>query len=258
MGGEVQNARGSLRAVPGGLGGPDAGEQRDRVGGAGLPPEGGDRRDLGPAAGERREALAARRRGPALRRRAAVVDRPHRDEAAAVKHVVVLTDGEFQMSQVLALSREAHRMRTGSRITLSIISIVDDGTDPDFKVQARNIAREGGGVFVATGAASTVPVLVSGEVTRALSRVGRKPNVPGDGDREPPPEAPKDKPRDEPPPDDPPPPPPPEEPERPVRLPVYPVTDSPLLLPDPRRWSHWGGDSAPPPTTNHRTAQSVP
>ncbi|MEC8253391.1 MAG: VWA domain-containing protein, partial [Planctomycetota bacterium] len=164
-----------------------------------------------------------------------------RDTEAAVKHVVVITDGEFQMGQSLALSREAFRMRTASKITVSIISIVDSQTDPDFKSKARDVARDGGGVFVATGEASAVPVLVSGEVTRALSRVGREPNRPGDGeepapDGPPPPEEPPPPPDDPPPPQDEPPPAPPETP----ALAVFSVAESPLLLPEPDEWPKLG------------------
>lgn len=162
-----------------------------------------------------------------------------RDAEAAVKHVVVLTDGEFQMGQMLALSREAHLMRTRSKITVSIISIVDPQTDPDFKVKARDIARDGGGAFVATGKARSVPVLVSSEVTRALSRVGRKPNVPGEDPDQP---APEEEPKPEPPPPEPeqPDPPPPERPEAPRALPVFSVVESPLLQPEPLDWPTLG------------------
>ena len=54
---------------------------------------------------------------------------------------MVLTDGEFQMGQALALRAEANRMRTRSKVTVSIISIVDPRTDPDFKAIARDVAR---------------------------------------------------------------------------------------------------------------------
>lgn len=164
-----------------------------------------------------------------------------RDLDVAVRHVVVLTDGEFQMGQALALRAEANRMRTRSKVTVSIISIVDPRTDPDFKAIARDVARDGGGVFIATDEASTVPVLVSSEVTRALSRVGRSPNVPGGAEPEPADE-PAPPPEDPPPPPPEPEPPPPEpEPEPPALLPVYAVAESSLLAPEPDAWPPLGG-----------------
>ena len=167
-----------------------------------------------------------------------------RDLDVSVRHVVVLTDGEFQMGQALALGAEANRMRTRSKVTVSIISIVDPRTDPDFKAIARDVARDGGGVFIATDEASSVPVLVSGEVTRALSRVGRTPNVPGGAVPETPDEpapSPADPPPQPPPPEPEPPPPPPPEPEPPARLPVYAVAESSLLAPVPDAWPSLGG-----------------
>ena len=71
-------------------------------------------------------------------------------ERAAVKHVVVISDGEFNISQAPALRREAYLMRSQSKITVSIISIIDDQTDAGFKVQAQQIATDGGGAFLAT------------------------------------------------------------------------------------------------------------
>ena len=131
----------------------------------------------------------------------------------------MLTDGEFQSGQRVALNREAFRMRTEDKTTVSIISIVGTQTDPGFKAIAYGVAKEGGGAFIATQDASKVPVLVSSEVTRALSRVGRSPNLPGPpGDDAPPPEEPAPPPEpDEP---EPQPEPPPPQPEAPVALPA--------------------------------------
>ena len=191
-----------------------------------------------------------------------------RDERVAVKHVVVITDGEFR-DQTLALRREASQMRATGKITLSIISIIDDLTQPGFKVRAQQIAREGGGLFLATANASAVPVIVSSEVSRALSRVGRQPRKQGnDGggseptqpsqqpdkpepDKPEPDKPEPDKPEpDKPEPDKPEPDKPdkqPESPETPAempeavkRLPVRAVTESPLLLPEPEEWPSLG------------------
>ncbi|HEB54132.1 MAG TPA: VWA domain-containing protein [bacterium] len=154
---------------------------------------------------------------------------------AAVKHVVVISDGEFFLSQDVALRREASRMRRDEHITVSIVSIVDAGTDPGFKQKANEIARDGGGAFLAADRPDTVPVIVSSEVHRALSRVGRKPRSVGDGEvpvESPPAPDPEPEPEVE-----------PEaapEPSPPRRLPVYAVTDSPLLVPDPGTWPSLG------------------
>src|SRR5690606_32543445 len=99
----------------------------------------------------------------------------------AVKHVVVITDGEFNVSQSSALRHEAFLMKSEGKITVSIISIVDEYTDAGFKVKAQEIATDGGGTFIATDNIKAVPVIVSSEVSRALSRVGRRPRAADDG-----------------------------------------------------------------------------
>lgn len=169
-------------------------------------------------------------------------------ESVAVKHVVIITDGEFRIEQSAALRSEAFKMRSSGKITVSIISIIDDLTDAGFKVKAQEIASDGGGAFIATKNIQAVPVIVSSEVSRALSRVGRRPRSDGSGDqpsRDPEPTPPEPLP-DEPLPDEPlPDPPEPEEPEpQPdilVRLPVHAVTTSALLEPVPGAWPSLGG-----------------
>ncbi|MCU0862583.1 MAG: VWA domain-containing protein [Planctomycetes bacterium] len=156
--------------------------------------------------------------------------------AAAVKHVVVISDGEFFTSERIALQDEALAMR-GDRISLSVISIVDASTDPAFKTLAEELTRDGGGTFLPTSDPSLVPTFVTAEVTRALQRVGRKPR-PGDGgpaqSAPPAPEAP------------PPPPPPPPAPEPAPEVPppqaivVRALTPSRLLLPTPSAWPTLG------------------
>lgn len=94
---------------------------------------------------------------------------------ASVKHVVVLTDGEFEVGESVALRDLAKRMRTDGKITLSIVSILDAHTEQTFKIEAELLTRAGGGQFLPVEDPSIVPVLVSAEVTRALSRVGREP-----------------------------------------------------------------------------------
>lgn len=175
-----------------------------------------------------------------------------REEDAAVKHVVIITDGGFQDSPV-ALPREAHRMRTEGKITMSIVLIVTDEElgSAEIKLRAQAIAKDGGGKSLSTGDAQAVPVIVSTEVSRALSRVGREPRRPGDanGEQKPdkPAEQPPDKPEEPTKPEEPDKPEPqPEqpteadEPEPPQRLVVRAVVDSPLLAPEPKDWPTLG------------------
>jgi hypothetical protein len=151
---------------------------------------------------------------------------------AAVKHIVVLTDGEFRIEESLALQDLARRMRAAGRATLSVISIIDAGTDPSFKREAELLTRLGGGQFLPVEDPTFVPVLVSAEVTRALSRVGREPADAGTDPTAPPvppqPDAP------------------PQPPVAPppmagtARLVVRAVADSPLLLPATETWPTLG------------------
>jgi Mg-chelatase subunit ChlD len=99
---------------------------------------------------------------------------------AAVKHVVVITDGEFHTSEEFGLGHLANRMREAGGITVSIISIVDQWTDGQFKVVAERVTKSGGGEFFQVTEASGVPALVSAEVARSLTRAGRPPR-PGQG-----------------------------------------------------------------------------
>ena len=160
-----------------------------------------------------------------------------RDVDAAVKHVVVISDGEFQ-AQDLALTAEAAKMRAGSRISVSIIAVVSADTDPDFKAMVSQVASAGGGQPLLIDDPDKIVMVVSSEVTRALSRVGRKPDMPGDGD-EPPPDEPAPPPPDEPEPrplEEPA----PSLPEPPTPLPVFAVVESPLLQPEPVEWPALG------------------
>jgi len=155
--------------------------------------------------------------------------------AAAVKHVVVITDGEFRVEEEVALGAEAHQMRSNG-VTLSMISIVDKNTDSQFLVVAERVTREGGGQFFQVTDATAVPALVSAEVTRSLTRAGRAPKS-GDGGG---PGA--DGPRGAPDPSPAPAPPLPT-PERP-RLVVRAVAQSALLAPEPATWPTLG-DAVP-------------
>ncbi|MFT7535749.1 MAG: Mg-chelatase subunit ChlD [Hyphomicrobiaceae bacterium] len=167
------------------------------------------------------------------------------NEQAAVKHVVVISDGEFNVQQ--SLRREAFLMSSRGKITVSIISIIDEHTDAGFQAKAKDIADDGGGMFIATANVEAVPVIVSSEVTRALQRVGRTPRTDGNGNQpEPkPPEQEPDEPKPEQPKPEQPKPDEPEpsdrnEPKPQARLQVHAVTTSPLLEPEPNAWPTLG------------------
>ncbi|MBM4061644.1 MAG: VWA domain-containing protein [Planctomycetes bacterium] len=162
-----------------------------------------------------------------------VADQLLQRSAAAVKHVVVITDGEFHDYANLALPALAHQMRTVRQQSVSILSLVAPGSAGEFQKTAEQIAKDGGGIFIAERDPTRIPVFVSAEVTRSLSRVGRQPRGgPGQGPaaEAPPPPAPEPPRRD---PEPPPPAPPPPAPEAPQRLRVRAVAESPVLEPAP-------------------------
>jgi Mg-chelatase subunit ChlD len=149
---------------------------------------------------------------------------------AAVRHVVVLTDGGV-WDQELVLRQRANAMRKDG-LTLSMISIMDDSALATFQGMAERIAREGGGSFLPVRDPRKVPQLVSAEVVRALNRVGRKPKAgDGPGDQDVPPEPPRPDPMPEPEPE-----PPKPAPVVDARVSIRAVAKSPLLEPTPAQW----------------------
>jgi Mg-chelatase subunit ChlD len=157
-----------------------------------------------------------------------------RGTTAAVKHVVVITDGEFDTSEDIALRALARRMRNEQKASVSVIAITDAFTGSGFRKLSEELTKDGGGQFLPTDDPTTVPVFVVAEVTRALKRVGRKPRA-GDGSATagagnvPPTNAPPTPPPPKPPQPEPPKP----EAPSPRRLAVRAVAESPLLLPAP-------------------------
>lgn len=161
---------------------------------------------------------------------------------AAVKHVVVITDGEFFVSEDLALKSLARALRSDGKATLSVIAITDANTAPAFLALSEEMTKAGGGQFLPISDPTAVPTFVVAEVTRALQRVGRTPRD-GDGadavanDAPPPPERRPEPPSREPLPAEP-------RPAEPTvrRLKVRAVAGSPLLLPEPQpSWPELGG-----------------
>ena len=159
-----------------------------------------------------------------------------RGSKAVVRHLVVISDGEFHLTESLALRSLANELATRERITLSVIAITDAFTSAEFLSEAELMTRDGGGRFLTLDDAGLVPQLVTAEVTQSLAAVGRRPRddtAPGSGGPAtappgPTPEAPKPTP--------PPPPPRPQLPPpdaAPAELPVVALASSPLLGDEP-------------------------
>ncbi len=92
---------------------------------------------------------------------------------AAVRHAVVISDGEVYDSELVLRALAAEGKKRG--VTLSLISIVDDSTKSEFLAMAELVSREGGGRYFPMRDAAKVPQIVSAEVVRSLDRVGRTP-----------------------------------------------------------------------------------
>ncbi|MEY4674083.1 MAG: hypothetical protein RL148_1867 [Planctomycetota bacterium] len=171
-----------------------------------------------------------------------LAQRQLKDSKAAVRHIVVVSDGAVVLDERLALTALAGDLaRNGC--TLSLIQISGDDTSPTQRRFAEELTKTGGGTYWPVADASRVPVLVSGEVVRALDRVGRKPG--GSGGNAGGPDLAKNEPAPTPPqpeperPKPPPPQPPRPEPAPPVAaapLEVRPVSDSVLLEPKSAAW----------------------
>lgn len=165
---------------------------------------------------------------------------------AAVKHVVVVTDGEFNLSETVALHDLARRLRIEGKVTVSMVSIVDAHTEQTFHREAELLTRAGGGQFLPIDDPTVVPVLVSAEVTRALDRIGRLPRDRSAGtDTAAPPVPPENPavPRES-----------LAEPSVTALVPVRAVAPSPLLLPQPDAET-WPSLGAAVPTTAPLDAQ---
>jgi Mg-chelatase subunit ChlD len=158
---------------------------------------------------------------------------------AAVKHIVVVSDGLFDLNEGTWLLHQAETQREQAKVSLSVISIVDGVGDSGFRLLAERLTAAGGGQFLPTQDVTSVPTFVVAEVTRALRRVGREPNrSDGAGPTAAAPPAPRPQPPAEPPavpPSVPPPTPPPA-----ARVVVRDLAPSPLLEPIPAGWPSLG------------------
>ncbi len=170
---------------------------------------------------------------------------------AAVRHVLVLTDGEAH-DLGISTSVAARDLLQQHRATVSVLAITDQSFDPTARVELSRMAREGKGAFVPIQQPTFVPKLVSVEVVQALDRAGRKPAATGTasdpGARPPAGEQPLVEAADTPEPAEPPgaeelPAQPAESDEpAPVELVVRAISDSPLLEPVPAGgWPRLGG-----------------
>lgn len=154
-----------------------------------------------------------------------------RRSKAVVRHIVVISDGEFQLSESFALRSLANQLSTREHMSLSVIAIVDAFTLPEFRREAEELTRDGGGRFLPIQDAELVPTFVTAEVTHSLAAAGRQPrsgddpNLPSTAP-ETPPQPPVEPPK-------PPPKPPAELPRGSTALAVVAVADSPLLRPEP-------------------------
>ncbi|HLQ37338.1 MAG TPA: hypothetical protein VK348_06040, partial [Planctomycetota bacterium] len=151
-----------------------------------------------------------------------------RASKAAVKHAVVISDGEIVLDESLALRMLAREMREHG-ITVSIIQIAGAHPEPSQTTCCNEIATTGGGNYLPDPDPTRVPALVSSEVQRALGRAGRKPKNDVLDPSGPPGDIPpidRPKPAADPPP-------PTEGRPTPRRLAVRAVAESPLLQPKP-------------------------
>ena len=85
-------------------------------------------------------------------------DRLLRPVRAAVKHVVVISDGEFDTSESVALRALANKMAQQGHMSVTILAIVSGRGSSLFMRYAEEIATDGGGQFLAIQAAEQVPV----------------------------------------------------------------------------------------------------
>jgi hypothetical protein len=95
----------------------------------------------------------------------------------AVKHVVVVTDGEI--FDFLSAYREL-RLLHAEGVTTSLIQILGSGTMQS-QVQAQRFATAGGGTYATPQSGAEVPRIVSAEVRTQLAKVGRQPRGEGTG-----------------------------------------------------------------------------
>ena len=164
-----------------------------------------------------------------------------RKSKAAVRHAVVLTDGDLPDPGDRAGAQAAAKGMGDDGITVSLIQLVtDDGLGERHVRDASRIARFGRGKFVRSNNPSQIPKMIFAEVERVLGTAGRGPAASNpapepDPVADPPPD-PEPDPVPDPPPDPdpvPPDPAPDPEPASPARIEVVAVADTVLLEPRP-------------------------
>ncbi len=93
------------------------------------------------------------------------------DSKAAVRHAVILTDGDRLDAGDLTLAQSAARRMGEAGITVSVIQIAD--TAVGLVRDLNEIARQGRGVFLRETDGSAIPRLVFAEVRRMFGAAGR-------------------------------------------------------------------------------------
>ena len=73
-----------------------------------------------------------------------------------MKHVVVISDGAVVTTEQLKLVAQARTMREAG-MTVSMIQVADDGTDPSQRELAERVTRTGGGQYIDAGFVEVVP-----------------------------------------------------------------------------------------------------
>jgi hypothetical protein len=94
-----------------------------------------------------------------------------RESKAAVRHAVILTDGDRLDAGDLTLAQSAARRMGEAGITVSVIQIAD--TAVGLVRDLNEIARQGRGVFLRETDGSAIPRLVFAEVRRVFGAAGR-------------------------------------------------------------------------------------
>ncbi|GAB4137282.1 MAG: hypothetical protein Fur0037_02330 [Planctomycetota bacterium] len=104
-----------------------------------------------------------------------------RTKPFAVKHVVVITDGQVYPEEFTLLRDRAYRLRKDG-MTVSIVQVGGQSVESLSGYNPEEIARDGGGRYLPVRDATKVPVFVSLEVTASLASIGRKPRASASGE----------------------------------------------------------------------------
>ncbi len=99
----------------------------------------------------------------------------------AVRHMVVITDGEIEDTTDVGLFRALKAAEAARRAgcTVSVVQVVPQrlpaGADPVDSAPAKALSDAGGGILARGGSADVIPVVVSTEVRRTMKRAEQDP-----------------------------------------------------------------------------------